>query len=410
MRHHPTRPQPYRAALAAALVALCALLLPAAASATTPEPSPSSEPSPPATTITCALSRPAVVYGGTVTVGGVVQPAAEGQEVAVTLAGTAVATALTDAAGAYTADITPHGGGSVVATVVADGTASAPLPLVVRPKVSIAHGTPVPFLRLAYSVKVTPARYSGVVTARLVHRGVVVAVARVRCRDGKAVFRLPLRGIEGFRATFALAAAGDLGTRLVEDRVQVRWRTLQAGSSGPHVRGLLTALSRLRIRVPSIGTTFTSQCRDSVVAFQKAYGLSRTYVVDYDDWRRLDGARPLKPRYTAPQTHLEVDKRRQILMVVVDGAVLGLIPVSTGATGNTPEGSFSIQRKTPVTSGLYGPDFLYRTMGFIGNFAIHGYDPVPPYPASHGCIREPIWVADWVYDHSFVGERLYIYH
>ena len=49
-------------------------------------------------------------------------------------------------------------------------------------------------------------------------------------------------------------------------------------------------------------------------------------------------------------------------------------------------------------------------MGFIGNFAIHGYVPVPPYPASHGCIREPMWVADWVYDQSSVGEALFIYH
>ena len=43
-------------------------------------------------------------------------------------------------------------------------------------------------------------------------------------------------------------------------------------------------------------------------------------------------------------------------------------------------------------------------MGFIGDFAIHGYAPVPPYPASHGCVREPIWACYWVYDHSWVGE------
>ena len=49
-------------------------------------------------------------------------------------------------------------------------------------------------------------------------------------------------------------------------------------------------------------------------------------------------------------------------------------------------------------------------MGFIGNFAIHGYAPVPPYPASHGCIREPIWACYWVFDHSFVREALYVYH
>jgi lipoprotein-anchoring transpeptidase ErfK/SrfK len=49
------------------------------------------------------------------------------------------------------------------------------------------------------------------------------------------------------------------------------------------------------------------------------------------------------------------------------------------------------------------------TMGFYGNYAIHGYWSVPPYPASHGCVREPVWVAGWIFYRSFIGERVYIY-
>jgi hypothetical protein len=48
-------------------------------------------------------------------------------------------------------------------------------------------------------------------------------------------------------------------------------------------------------------------------------------------------------------------------------------------------------------------------MTFYGNMGLHGYPIVPPYPASHGCVREPLWACDWVYDRSFVGERLFIY-
>ena len=40
---------------------------------------------------------------------------------------------------------------------------------------------------------------------------------------------------------------------------------------------------------------------------------------------------------------------------------------------------------------------------------MHGYSPVPPYPASHGCVREPMWVAQWMYDQSWVGETVYLY-
>ncbi len=149
---------------------------------------------------------------------------------------------------------------------------------------------------------------------------------------------------------------------------------------------------------------------DALVAFQKAYGLSRSRVADRAVWRKLDGARLIKPRYTSPRVHVEVNKARQILMVVRNGVVCGYIPVSTGATGNTPEGSFSIRQKSPATSPLYGAGYLTWVMGFIGNFAIHGYPIVPSFPASHGCIREPLWVADWTYSQSFVGERLYVYH
>ena len=48
-------------------------------------------------------------------------------------------------------------------------------------------------------------------------------------------------------------------------------------------------------------------------------------------------------------------------------------------------------------------------MGFQGDFAIHGWPDVPPYPASHGCVREPIWACYWTYDQSWVGEVVYIY-
>ena len=169
-------------------------------------------------------------------------------------------------------------------------------------------------------------------------------------------------------------------------RCAPRGRASRPARPGARVRGLLTALSRLQIRVPYIGTTFNTQCADAVMAFQKAYRLPRTYVVRR---RRLAQARRRQDRSSratpGPSTHIEVDKGRQILMVVKNGAVYGLIAVSTGATGNTPEGSFRIQQKHPYTTSGYG-GILFRTMGFIGNFAIHGYvagAAVPGQPRLH---------------------------
>ena len=431
MRQNATRPcsRPSRGLLAAAvLVALCAALLPAAVAAASSSPAPvpaasaatggspappadSASPSPspsPATSVTCALAPATVVFGATVTVSGVVTPAVAGQEVDVELAGASVATALTDASGAYSVAFAPRRSGDVVARLLADDTQSEARHLVVKPKVTVTHGTPIPFLGLQYVVKVEPATYGGTITAGVVHRGARIATVKAAVRGGKALLKVPLRGIEKFVVTLSLPAADGLGARTVESTVRAKPARVATGSSGPRVRGLLTALSRLSIRVPYVGTSFNSQCADAVMAFQKAYGLPRTYVFGGDDWLKLDGAKPIKPRHSGPAIHLEVDKGRQILMVVKNGAVYGLIAVSSGATGNTPEGSFHIQQKHPYTTSGYG-GILYRTMGFVGNFAIHGYVPVPPYPASHGCIREPMWVAAWVYERSYVGEQLYVY-
>ncbi len=281
--------------------------------------------------------------------------------------------------------------------------------LSVKPRFTVSHGRLVPFLPSRFVVKVTPSAYDGVVVVKVVHRGVTVGGYRARVKDGRAVLRIPLRGVDAFTLNVTLPASAGLAGRSLQTKVAVRAKTLSAGSSGPYVTGMLTGLQRLKFRIPGMGATFTTSVKDSVMAFQKAYRLSRTYVFNTACWRKLDGAKLIKPRYSSPATHIEVDKGRQILMLVKGGKPLAIICVSTGATGNTPEGSFHIQQKHSfTTAGSFG--VLVRTMGFIGNFAIHGYAPVPPYPASHGCIREPIWACYWIYDHSFVGEALYIYH
>jgi lipoprotein-anchoring transpeptidase ErfK/SrfK len=48
-------------------------------------------------------------------------------------------------------------------------------------------------------------------------------------------------------------------------------------------------------------------------------------------------------------------------------------------------------------------------MYFLRGFAVHGYPDVPSYPASHGCVRVPMWIAPTLFSDFFVGESVYIY-
>ena len=52
---------------------------------------------------------------------------------------------------------------------------------------------------------------------------------------------------------------------------------------------------------------------------------------------------------------------------------------------------------------------MYFSNYFIGGYAIHGYDPVPDYAASHGCIRIPIPSAKTVYGWVSLGDTIYVY-
>ena len=364
-----------------------------------------------AATVTCVVAPSTIVYSAEIVVSGTTDPVAEGQEVAIDLDGIPLITTLTDAAGAFSVAITPEKGGQVTARLIADGSVSAPLTLVVGPRLlstRVLSRVPFGFTRLA--VRLAPDTYRGTIGYRVWHNAHTVSKGSVRCRGERTVLRFKTPGVGKFKVVLTFGASGGLSERTLSTSFSIEGHRLVQGSSGAQVEALLRRLAFLRFRVPGISRTLSFNGAESIMAFQKAYRLPRTYVFDADDWRKLDGAGVIAPRSKTPYLHIEIDKTRQILMVVRNGAVDGTIAISSGATGNTPEGWHSVLWKAPSTTSWLGAGVLYRTMTFHGNFAIHGYFPVPPYPASHGCVREPNWVANWTYVNSYVGEKVYVYH
>ncbi len=380
-----------------------------AAGAASPSASPVADPAP---TITWSLAPLAVVYGQSVTAQGTVTPAEAGDVLTVAVDGVAqpALTATTDASGAFSLTFAPTGGGAVT-VALADGTTGAPQDLLVAPKVTWRAGATMPWGHTRLTFTVAPASYDGLVTVTVYHHGKKVATVKGHAAGGKLTLAAPTPGIGAFSLHVLADAAGDLSAAPQQTAtLHAGYKRIAVGSKGPYVRILLGRLAALRFRIPGMSSTLSVQAGDSIVAFQKAYRLPRTYVFAAADWRKLDTARLIKAVHTSPATHIEIDKTRQILMVVKKGVPYGIIAVSTGRTGNTPVGRFHILRKAPSTSTWLGTATLWRTMDFYGNFAMHGYPEVPAYPASHGCVREPMWVADWTYRQSWVGETVYIHY
>ncbi len=159
--------------------------------------------------------------------------------------------------------------------------------------------------------------------------------------------------------------------------------------------------------------------RHALVAFQKVQGRERTGRLTQTELQALRGAdRPL-PLEGGP-AHVEIDIRRQALFVVGDeGVVVKVLPVSTGNEGSyfdqgkwqrahTPRGRFTVQRKIEgwrrSTLGL-----LYYPSYFSGGVAVHGSLSVPSYPASHGCVRIPMFAARELSEMMPVGMEVIVH-
>lgn len=176
---------------------------------------------------------------------------------------------------------------------------------------------------------------------------------------------------------------------------------LGPGSHGPSVLALEQRLAAIHYAV-QVNGVFGDDDTEAIYAFQKIEGLPRTGLVTRTVWQRLLVAQTPAARY--PGDHVEVDKTRQVLFVVRGGKVTLVVATSTGATGNTPLGVWHVYRK------VAGFDWvLYYPSYFLRGFAIHGYPDVPPYPASHGCARIPMWVAQTVYGLIPDGSTVYVY-
>jgi lipoprotein-anchoring transpeptidase ErfK/SrfK len=143
--------------------------------------------------------------------------------------------------------------------------------------------------------------------------------------------------------------------------------------------------------------------RHALIAFQKVEGRQRTGKLTAAELEALRTATRPKP-VESGFAHVEIDVDRQVLFIIDgSGTVTKILPVSTG-TGKpftasgwtrracTPCGRFTIYRK--INGWRRSPlGLLYYPNYINGGIAIHGNPSVPAYPASHGCIRIPMFAA-----------------
>ena len=137
-----------------------------------------------------------------------------------------------------------------------------------------------------------------------------------------------------------------------------------------------------------------------------------------EDWELLQDFTPEAPVDRAGEPdRFEVDAHHEIMWMILDGEVVGIFHVSVGGeftywwsgTGqnevaHTPRGDLDVDH---YWAGYRQQGWMYRAWYYKYThrwMAMHGYYTVPPYPASHGCVRVVYDDADWIY--AQVGKGL----
>jgi peptidoglycan hydrolase-like protein with peptidoglycan-binding domain len=156
-----------------------------------------------------------------------------------------------------------------------------------------------------------------------------------------------------------------------------------------------------------IDGTFDQKTKYAVEAFEKLHGWPRDGVIDQpfvDTLAVFQYPQPLVAPGEADRVEIDLD--RQVL-TVYKGWQVAL--VTTTSTGNgrrfcggadgcqyavTPPGRYAFQWHV---NGWRDGDLgrLYNPWYFNGGIAVHGYSSVPTQPASHGCARIPMHIAEY---------------
>lgn len=204
--------------------------------------------------------------------------------------------------------------------------------------------------------------------------------------------------------------------------------TLGPGASGDVVRAYQQRLADLHFDPGTIDGHYGDATTYAVQALQKLTGAPRTGRLGVGETLTLTVFQyppPLQPSGEPNRT--EVDVAKQLITLYENYQVRLITTTSTGSgdhycydsprlnptqhiceVATTPSGRFTYTRfvsgwdKSPLGQ-------LYQPYYFNGGIAIHGYSSVPTSPASHGCTRIPMHIAEYFHTLVHVGDPVYVF-
>lgn len=191
------------------------------------------------------------------------------------------------------------------------------------------------------------------------------------------------------------------------------------GASGPVVLAYEARMKALHFDPGPVDGQFGQDTQYAVTTVQKYFGLPRTGRIN----TAVDFAlthftySPAEPN--SEPDRVEIDLDRQTLTLYTNWQPQLLTTTSTGSGEHfcggvdgcqyaiTPTGHFHFyELHKGWQNGKLGS--MWNPYYFNGSDAVHGLASVPAYPASHGCARIPMHIANYFYTLVHQGESVFV--
>jgi peptidoglycan hydrolase-like protein with peptidoglycan-binding domain len=201
--------------------------------------------------------------------------------------------------------------------------------------------------------------------------------------------------------------------------------SVSQGSTGAEVAAYQERLAALRFDPGTQRGTFTTDTTYAVHALQKLMGVpvsGRLGEAERAALQTFQYPAPYHP--TAEPDRTEVDVTKQVMTFYEGHQVRLITTISTGSGERycyTPFSSTTRVCENAMTPpGRYAYTYyvdawhrsplgqLYKPFYFNRGIAVHGYPSVPVRPASHGCVRVPMRVADYWETLVDQGDPVYV--
>lgn len=178
----------------------------------------------------------------------------------------------------------------------------------------------------------------------------------------------------------------------------------------PQILHVEERLAELHLPPGRVDGVFTKETAYALWTLQKLNGIRPVSKLTPATLRALQRPRKI---HAPIRDGVVVDLSRQVLFFYDRGRLRVASHVSTGAEryycmkghcgyADTPLGDYRVFRR--VNGWDRGPlGAMYKTMYFNRGIAMHGSKAVPRWPASHGCVRLPMHIADRLYQRIEIG-------